>query len=53
MSVALERNLAVYAFKTGITKQDAITLAVEGLLRSAELDPTKVPTVSVTYGESE
>jgi hypothetical protein len=51
MSPAIERNLAVYAFNSGVTKQESITRALEKLLRDAGLDPTRVPTVSVTYTE--
>jgi hypothetical protein len=51
MSPTMERNLAFYAFQAGITKQESVTRALEGLLREAGLDPTKIPTVSVTYPE--
>jgi len=49
MTPAMERNLAVYALNRGVTKQHVITSALEALLRDAGLDPTKVPTVSITY----
>jgi cobalamin biosynthesis protein CbiG len=51
MSPAIERNLAVYALNFGVTKQESITRALEKFLRDAGLDPTRVPTVSVTYTE--
>jgi hypothetical protein len=51
MSPVMERNLAIYAFKSGVSKQHSITLALEKLLRDAGLDPTRVPTVSISYDE--
>lgn len=53
MPPAVERNLAIYAFKAGLTKQESITRALERLLRDAGLDPTKMPTVSVTYPDGD
>lgn len=49
MPSTIERNLAFFAFKEGITKQDAITQAIEKLLKEAGLDPSRTPQVSVCY----
>lgn len=49
MTPAIERNLAVYAFNHGVTKQQAIDCALETMLRGAGLDPTRTPRMTVTY----